>query len=99
MKRKLKLEDLAVDTFATTPDAPRGRGTVRGLADTTPGACEASLGGTCIEETCAMDCNPSLEISCGAADTCQSMIEPPCYYFCEVTQPNFFTCGKTCMCA
>lgn len=26
--RKLKLESLAVETFATTPDAPRERGTV-----------------------------------------------------------------------
>lgn len=83
MKHKLKLEDLAVETFATTPDAPRGRGTVRAFADTT--AC-------LVEDTQAEDCNFTLDVS-GGVDTCASMGGDPCVYFCDVTQRHFFTCG------
>jgi len=35
--KKLKLENLEVTSFATTADAPRGRGTVHGAARTNNG--------------------------------------------------------------
>jgi hypothetical protein len=87
MKRKLRLEDLTVDTFATTPAAPLGRGTVRGREETD--ACYASAGGVCVED--------SVEVTCGLPSCgCETMGADACVYFCEVTQPRFFTCGATC---
>ncbi len=65
MKHKLKIEELAVDTFATAEGAAEARGTVRGLQESYPYVC----GPTAIEDTCAEDCHPSLEISC-AGGTC-----------------------------
>ena len=56
MKKKLHLDDLTVDGFATTAAPPRERGTVRGrqLAGTLAW-CPVSYGGTCIISICVCD--------------------------------------------
>jgi len=54
--KKLHLDDLKVDGFATTPPASQGRGTVLGqkLAGTLYW-CPVSYGGTCIISVCVCD--------------------------------------------
>ena len=52
--KKLNLDGLKVDTFATTAGGPAGRGTVaaREAAPTTPFQCPYSYGGTCVITGC-----------------------------------------------
>jgi len=45
--KKLKLDALAVESFATVSSAPRVRGTVAGRENTGTGACPDSWDGTC----------------------------------------------------
>ncbi|SOD03081.1 hypothetical protein SAMN05216486_1089 [bacterium JGI 053] len=54
--KKLQLDGLKVDSFATTAPAPRERGTVQGreLAGTL-NWCPVSYGGTCIISVCVCD--------------------------------------------
>ena len=56
--KKLTLEDLAVDSFATTPAAGSARGTVLGHAvtHTCDAGCPLSYGGTCVI-TCSNGCD------------------------------------------
>jgi len=56
MKKKLRLDTLKVDGFATTPPVSQGRGTVLGqkLAGT-QAWCPVSYGGTCIISVCVCD--------------------------------------------
>jgi hypothetical protein len=86
MKLKLKLEDLAVDSFDTTrSETPKG--TVFGeqctcyTNCTCPGCptCYASCDTTCAtcgENTCAQTCGDT----CGGADTCDLCNYPPTCY-------------------
>ena len=64
MKLRLRIEDLAVDSFQAAPERAGGRGTVRGNASD-PNTCypvicysgEPSCLGTCPpEETCGLSC-------------------------------------------
>jgi hypothetical protein len=55
--KKLKLDDLAVESFSTAPLGGETRGTVHGNIDTRFG-CPESYGGTCwitCWETCGCD--------------------------------------------
>ena len=70
-KLKLKLDDLRVDTFQTTP-APKEKGTVFGeqctcyTQCTCPGCptCDASCNGTC-DASCNGTCDASCNGTCG----------------------------------
>jgi hypothetical protein len=83
-KLKLDLEDLAVESFATTPEAHRVGGTVFGqqctcyTQCTCPGCptCDASCNGSCIN-TCAASCNGT----CGG--TCDASCNGTCDWSCE----------------
>lgn len=79
-KLKLDLEELAVESFATTPEPRREGGTVFGQEQCTcytqctcPGCptCDASCNGTC-GGTCEASCNGTCVNTCGAScgDTC-----------------------------
>jgi hypothetical protein len=95
-KLKLDLEDLSVESFATTPEARRDGGTVFGqqctcyTQCTCPGCptCDASCNGTC-GGTCEASCNGT----CGCPDPSAnwSACGRTCDYSCEYN-PN------TCMC-
>jgi hypothetical protein len=96
-KLKLDLEDLSVESFATTPEAHRESGTVFGQNHCTcytqctcPGCptCDASCNGTC-GGTCDVSCNGT----CGCPDPSAnwSACGRTCDYSCEYN-PN------TCMC-
>ncbi|MET0399703.1 MAG: hypothetical protein ABW277_23145 [Longimicrobiaceae bacterium] len=71
-KLKLDLEELSVESFATTPDARVDGGTVFGqqctcyTQCTCPGCptCDASCNGTC-GGTCGATCNASCDGTCG----------------------------------
>ena len=55
--KKLRLDDLAVESFSTAPSEGEARGTVRGNIDSRFG-CPVSYGGTCwitCWETCGCD--------------------------------------------
>ncbi len=94
-KLKLNLEDLSVESFATTPEARHEGGTVFGqqctcyTQCTCPGCptCDASCNGTCggtcggtCDASCNGTCDGSCDYSCG--DTCYET----CGYTCQ-------TCG------
>jgi hypothetical protein len=80
MKRKLRLDDLQVDTFETTP-VQEQRGTVFGEQCT----CDESCGGTC-EWSCGATC----AASCGG--TCDNF-NPSCVFFnCYSRQIDPETC-------
>ena len=95
MKRKLRLDDLSVESFATAPDGGGARGTVRAQgvcgppADTAyeicySGSCQISCGGTC-ERTCDnLTCAATCHLSCNP--TC---VGPTCDF-------AVVTCGDTC---
>lgn len=83
MKRKLRLDDLAVESFGTTRGSADVRGTVHGRGGTYPPSPGQSYPEcysghlTCITPntcdiscgaTCDISCNGSCDISC--ADTC-----------------------------
>jgi hypothetical protein len=82
-KLKLDLEELSVESFATTPEAHRESGTVFGqqctcyTQCTCPGCptCDASCNGTCggtcgatCDASCNGTCDGTCDLSCG--DTC-----------------------------
>lgn len=71
MKRKLKIEELAVDSFETAASREQGRGTVQGFARPTRESCDgATCGGlvwTCIDscqETCGLSCGGTCVNTC-----------------------------------
>ncbi|MDB4951549.1 MAG: hypothetical protein JWM27_4198 [Gemmatimonadetes bacterium] len=53
--RKLQLDDLAIESFATTPEALPGSGTVHAQEDRSTPGCPISYGGTCVI-SCRTDC-------------------------------------------
>ncbi|HEV2736456.1 MAG TPA: hypothetical protein VGV85_16540 [Longimicrobiaceae bacterium] len=91
-KLKLDLEDLTVESFATTPESRGEGGTVFGQNHCTcytqctcPGCptCDASCNGTCggtCDASCNGTCGGTCDFSCG--DTCYET----CGYTCQ-------TCG------
>ena len=89
-KLKLDLEDLSVESFATTPEPRREGGTVFGqqctcyTQCTCPGCptCDASCNGTC-GGTCDASCNGTCGGTCGAScnGTCGCEFSAPgCNY-------------------
>jgi len=90
-KFKLELNDLRIDSFATTPVA-REKGTVFGeqctcyTACTCPGCptCDASCNGTCA----------SCGASCGG--TCVATCDYSCAGSCDASCGGGYTCGITC---
>lgn len=75
MKIRLEIIELRVETFATTGEESRARGTVRGHEGTLPGVQCATHDPTCPEscgvDTCGLSCygtcHPALQT---CADTC-----------------------------
>jgi hypothetical protein len=73
-KLKLNLEDLAVESFSTTPEAQKENGTVFGqqctcfTQCTCPGCptCDATCNGTCAA-TCNASCNGTCGGTCAAS--------------------------------
>ena len=66
--KKLRIEELAVDTFVTTA-VPAERGTVRARGASEPFVC-ASGEWTCLDscqDTCGMSCNGSCWQTCDCA--------------------------------
>jgi hypothetical protein len=98
-KIKLSLEELQIDSFATT-EVPREKGTVFGeqctchTACTCPGCptCDASCNGTC-GDSCYGSCGDSCYLSCGG--TCGASCEASCDggYSCAYTCEGFATFG------
>ena len=95
-KVKLNLDDLKVESFATTPDSLGGRGTVFGQ-DPTWATCEfqetcapynTCVGFTCADQTCSPGCEPSGGGTCGPVQTCFT-----CIGLGTCPDP---TCGVTC---
>lgn len=75
MKRKLKIEDLAVVSFSTAEDMARARGTVHGASGVT--ACWQSL---LVPESCVYLC-PRTQDTCYATcddRTCLGSCPPQC---------------------
>jgi hypothetical protein len=103
-KLKLDLEDLAVESFATTAEPRRESGTVFGqqctcyTQCTCPGCptCDASCNGTC-GGTCGASCNGTCgdTCNCPTADyTCNGeTCNDSCYGTCQVYGPPFQDCG------
>lgn len=104
-KLKLNLEDLKVESFATTPDARARRGTVFGqthLPDCNTQGCTEGCtmaNDTCIGPTCGESC---AGWGCGSApctqeQTCPDTCNHGATYACAtVTDCNCFTNGYTC---
>ncbi len=98
-KLKLDVEDLSVESFATTPEARGEGGTVFGQNHCTcytqctcPGCptCDASCNGTC-GGTCGATCDASCNATCFNCGTGWTACDRTCDYSCEYN-PN------TCMC-
>jgi hypothetical protein len=92
MKLKLRLDDLQVDTFQTTP-VPNEKGTVFGEQCTCPGVntcdatcagptCNASCQASCVDNTCAIDVYGTCGLSCPGT----------CYDTCPCTGPRTYYC-------
>ena len=91
--RKLKLEDLSVDSFATTAPV-KAKGTVFGEQCTCPTqctcpgcpTCDASCNGTCAATcngTCGASCNGTCDASCDGACTWDyTCTNESCVYTC-----------------
>lgn len=90
MKRKLRIEELSVTSFSTgEDDFARERGTVRGMADTSPhvtlvygscvvarDSCDASCQG--IVRTCAETCPATCGITCDGVSCNHTCIPALC---------------------
>ena len=88
MKRKLRIEELSVTSFSTEEDdIARERGTVRGMADTSPqvtvvyGSCALvrdTCDGSCqvIVRTCAQTCPGTCAITCDDPSACNQTCVP-----------------------
>ena len=95
-KLALRLEDLRIDSFSTTP-VEKEKGTVFGeqctcyTNCTCPGCptCYASCGGTC-----DASCNGSCGASCGG--TCDVSCDYSCGGTCDYSCGGGYTCDPTC---
>lgn len=98
-KLRLQLEDLLIDSFATTPPKKVG-GTVFGEQCTCPTACtcpgcptcDASCNGTC-GATCAGSCDASCNGSCDTCNGCGTWDVSCGGYSCDYTCAGFVTFG------
>ena len=82
MKLKLRLDDLRVDTFQTTP-TPKAKGTVFGEQ------CTCYTNCTCPGcPTCAASCNGTCDASCNGS--CAATCDASCYGTCD------WTCDYSC---
>ena len=90
-KLKLNLDDLKVESFATTPDASSSRGTVFGQDPTVYPEDTCYLYCTDVGSTCVQQCGTggSENGTCAPAETCVSTCEP------QATCPSP-TCGVSC---
>jgi hypothetical protein len=92
-KLRLDLDDLSVESFATTPEPSREAGTVFGqqctcyTLCTCPGCptCDASCNGTC-GGTCAASCNGT------CVNTCAASCYGTCDWSCECGYSNDTRC-------
>ena len=101
-KLKLRLEDLRIDSFATTP-VEKAKGTVFGeqctcyTNCTCPGCptCNASCNGTC-DASCNGTCDASCNGTCGGA-SCDLSCGGTCGdYTCNQSCDGGYTCDYTC---
>jgi len=102
-KLKLNLEDLKVESFATTPDLLALRGTVFGQDTQAPDPCPTTPGEGCTmnNDTCnacsGTSCPCPSEQTCSYQQTCQDTCNHGATYQCAtVTDCNCFTNGYTC---
>jgi hypothetical protein len=96
-KLKLKLEDLQIDSFSTTP-VKKEKGTVYGEQCTCPTACTCPGCPTCdasCNGTCAASCNGTCDASCDGTcgDTVDLSCGDSCNGACPYTEPGFMTYG------
>ena len=94
MKRKLRLDDLAVESFATTPETKNGRGTVRGFGGVEPMPPDQSYLICWTGRLTCLSCELSYPGTCDI--TCNRTVDPqlPCEPTYDGAQ---FTCGHTCL--
>jgi hypothetical protein len=59
MKRKLKIDELRVDTFALMPAAAGERGTVRANEGSQPGECFSNVWSCFLDASCGGSCDPT----------------------------------------
>ena len=85
-KLKLRLDDLLVDTFTTTP-VQKEKGTVFGEQCTCYTQCTCPGCPTC-DASCNGTCNASCNGTCAA--TCDASCNGTCDYTCD------YSCGYTC---
>lgn len=79
---KLKLDDLAVETFDTTADPENERGTVFGEQCTCLTNCTCPECPTCGWESCQTNCD-TCEATCGGNNTCWDSCDGICdTYYC-----------------
>jgi|GEM_PF-2950237 len=94
MKSKLRLDDLSVESFTTTPDGGGTRGTVRGLDGTVPPPPDDSLPVCWTGRLTCLSCELSYPGTCDI--TCNRTVDPQAA--CEQTYDGAqFTCGSTCL--
>ena len=94
-KLKLDLEDLAVESFATTPEAGRDGGTVFGQQCTCYTQCTCPGCPTCAGYgTCDASCNGTCAASCNG--TCGATCDGSCYGTCDYACQTGDTCDYTC---
>ena len=88
-KLKLRLDDLQVDTFQTTP-VEKQKGTVFGEQCTCRTQCTCPGCYTC-DASCNGTCGASCNGTCGA--TCDASCYGSCDYTCDCSN---FSCNYTC---
>lgn len=96
-KLNLKLDDLAVESFDTTPAARPDRGTVQGndVSDTT------CYDRHCTCETNGFECETNYNCPEPTMDTCNATCGASCTFFCSHTCPMntcAYSCEGTCGC-
>jgi hypothetical protein len=97
-KLRLKLEDLQIDSFSTTP-VKKEKGTVYGEQCTCPTACTCPGCPTCdasCNGTCGASCNGTCDASCNdftCGDTCNCETVMSCGDTCGYTCPGYATFG------
>lgn len=92
-KLKLRLEELAIDSFTTTY-VKREKGTVYGEQCTCPTACTCPGCPTC-DASCNGSCGASCGGTCGGA-TCAGSCDYSCGGTCDYSCGGGDTCDPTC---
>jgi len=93
--RKLRLESLQVESFATTARAPGARGTVAGHAQAAPGTTIIGPG-TGVSD--CMICQPWSQFNCESINICKDTEYLDCTYGCtrNTCDPRINSCGDVC---